>query len=201
MSLLSQTRSLETRQQILTHAARLFARNGFDATGVAEICASAGVSKGAFYYHFPSKHAVFSKLLDDWLASVNSRMEGISRDACDTADSLVTMTGLVPGIFEEAGDQFGIFLEFWTQANRDPQVWASTIAPYHRYIEYFKQKIQEGVNEGSMDTDNPDTLARIIVPLALGVLLQGMLDPKSADWGRVAADGMKLLVKTQEGVS
>ena len=54
-----QQRSEETRARILAAALDRFARYGYDATGVAEICRAAGVSKGAFYHHFPSKQAAF----------------------------------------------------------------------------------------------------------------------------------------------
>ena len=50
-----QKRGEETRSRILDAAQGCFVQHGYDATGVAEICRSAGLSKGAFYYHFPSK--------------------------------------------------------------------------------------------------------------------------------------------------
>ncbi|MCJ7737907.1 MAG: TetR/AcrR family transcriptional regulator [Anaerolineae bacterium] len=51
----TQQRSQATQTSILDAAAAAFAEQGYDATGVAEICKRAGVSKGAFYYHFESK--------------------------------------------------------------------------------------------------------------------------------------------------
>ena len=59
-----QARSHETRSRILQSAIDLFSKEGYDATGVAEICTAAGVSKGAFYHHFPTKQALFLALLD-----------------------------------------------------------------------------------------------------------------------------------------
>ena len=50
-----QKRGEETRSRILDAAQGCFVQHGYDATGVAEICRSAGLSKGAFYHHFPSK--------------------------------------------------------------------------------------------------------------------------------------------------
>jgi len=61
-----QQRSEETRKHILEAAQRLFSAKGYDATGVAEICQAAGVSKGAFYHHFLTKQAVFLVLLENW---------------------------------------------------------------------------------------------------------------------------------------
>ena len=57
-------RSSQTRTAIIDSATRCFVREGYDSTGVAEICENAGVSKGAFYYHFESKEAVFLELID-----------------------------------------------------------------------------------------------------------------------------------------
>ena len=42
-----QQRSQATRAGILAAARKLFSQHGYDATGVAELCAEAGVSKGA----------------------------------------------------------------------------------------------------------------------------------------------------------
>ncbi|MCX6071787.1 MAG: helix-turn-helix domain containing protein, partial [Chloroflexi bacterium] len=56
-----------TEARILDAAAECFGRRGYDATGVADLCETAGVSKGAFYHHFPSKQAVFMALLNRWL--------------------------------------------------------------------------------------------------------------------------------------
>lgn len=67
----------EPRSRILQAAEECFARYGYDATGVAEICRRAGVSKGAFYHHFPSKQALFLEMLESWLGELNARIQEI----------------------------------------------------------------------------------------------------------------------------
>ena len=51
----TQSRGEETHNRILDAALEAFARKGYDDTSVAEICQLAGVTKGGFYHHFPSK--------------------------------------------------------------------------------------------------------------------------------------------------
>ena len=67
-----QQRSEETRGRITEAAIKLFSERGFSAASVDDICAEAGVSKGAFYHHFPSKQAIFIALLEGWLKTIDS---------------------------------------------------------------------------------------------------------------------------------
>lgn len=54
----SQQRSEQTRRQLVLAAARQFARVGYVRATMAEISAAAGVTKGALYFHFPSKETL-----------------------------------------------------------------------------------------------------------------------------------------------
>ena len=44
----------------------LVRRQGYAATSVDEICAAAGVSKGAFFHHFASKEALGIAAAEQW---------------------------------------------------------------------------------------------------------------------------------------
>ncbi|MER5809318.1 ScbR family autoregulator-binding transcription factor [Streptomyces sp. NPDC002033] len=50
-----QVRAIRTRQAILAAAAKVFEERGYQAATISEILASAGVTKGALYFHFQSK--------------------------------------------------------------------------------------------------------------------------------------------------
>jgi len=53
----------ETRkQELLSIALELFSKYGYDGTSIERILRKAGVSKGAFYYHFSSKEDVIEQL-------------------------------------------------------------------------------------------------------------------------------------------
>jgi AcrR family transcriptional regulator len=51
-----------TRERILRVAAETFAKNGFHATGVAELGRAAGLKRGALYYHIKSKEELLYDL-------------------------------------------------------------------------------------------------------------------------------------------
>ena len=108
------------------------------------------------------------------------------------------MTQMVERVFGAAGGQLPMFLEFWNRAARDPEVWQATIDPYRHYHAYFVTLVEDGVAEGSLRPVDPQMMAHLIVALAVGVVLQGLLDPQGADWGRVAHDSVSFLLTSME---
>lgn len=188
-----QQRSEETRAHLLDAAVRRFAISGYNAASVDDICAEAGVSKGAFYHHFPSKQAVFLALLDGWLKTIDAGLEAMRQPT--VPETFIEMTRVLPVIFAAADERLPMFLEFWLQASRDETVWEATIAPYRHYQEYFARLVADGVAEGSFKPDtDPQAAAQVILSLAVGLFLQGVLDPHGADWQKVAEASMKILM-------
>ena len=156
-----QQRSEETRNRILMAAVDCFSERGYDVTSVAEICEAAGVSKGAFYHHFPTKQAVFLSLMETWLGGLDEQLRALMDAAPDVPSGFAHMSFLVGEVFTVAGGHLPMFLEFWTQSMRDPTVWQVVIAPYRRYQDLFAEFIQRGVDEGSLkrlDMDYVDLL-------------------------------------------
>jgi AcrR family transcriptional regulator len=190
-----QPRGEETRTRILDASLEAFARYGYDATGVAEICQRAGVTKGGFYYHFPSKQAVFLELLERWLVGIDVQLEESRQGAVSVPEELVRMTALVRNVFQEADGKLPLFLEFLTKAGRSPVVWQATVVPFRKYHTFFAQMFEIGIAEGSMRSVDPEVAARILISFAIGLLAQGLLDPHGADWGQVAQEGVQLLLE------
>jgi AcrR family transcriptional regulator len=190
-----QARSEETRARIIQAAVKLFAEKGYDPTGVAEICTESDVSKGAFYHHFPSKQSVFLQLLQEWLEGLDAALGQSMENAASVPEGLLAMASQMQGVFTAADGRVHLFLEFWQQARRDTEIWKEFIAPYRRYQEFFARIVQRGIDEGSFAADvDPQAAGQALVALAVGILVQGVLDPAGADWDRVTTDAVGLLV-------
>jgi AcrR family transcriptional regulator len=189
-----QQRSEETHNHILEAATHLFSKTGYDATGVAEICQAAGVSKGAFYHHFPTKQAVFMELLNTYLKGIETGFTLMRQETGNVPQAIIQMAEMVGSLFQTADIHLPIFLEFWTQANHDPHIWEAAIAPYRRYQSYFAEMIQEGIDEGSLMPLDAQLAARVLVSLALGMLMQSLFDPQVTNWQTEARQSMELLM-------
>ncbi len=189
-----QQRSEQTRKQIMDSALTLFAQNGYESTSVAEICRNAEVSKGAFYHHFESKQALFVELLENWLKQIDITLDQTRWAEDDVPSGLMRMANVTRRFMREADDSLPMFLEFWSQARLDPDIWQATIAPYRRYQRYFTSMIEDGITEGSMREIDPNLGAWVLVCFAVGVMLQCVLDPKGEDWGEITSEGVQVLL-------
>jgi len=190
-----QARAGETRTRILNAARTCFSRSGYDAASVSDICQEAGVTKGAFYYHFETKQGLFLVLLNNWLSHFDTQMLNVGSGEQTISERLVDMAGLTSIIFTDSAGYLPMFLEFWLHSIRDPLIWQSVIEPYRHYIHLFSQFMKEGLTDGSIQTDNPLLAARALIALAIGMILQGLMDPIGADWGKETQESVSLLLK------
>jgi AcrR family transcriptional regulator len=189
-----QQRSEETRARILEAAVKQFSIAGYNKSSVDDICEKAGISKGAFYHHFKTKQELFLALLDGWLLILDQAIEATrNQPVPETFQKLVEY---FPYIFESAGENLPMFLEFLLQATRDDTLWDVSIAPYRRYHKYFVSLIKRGIKEGSFVDVDPDLAARLIISAAMGLLLQSLLDPTITNWTKVAEDTVHVMMKS-----
>ena len=185
-----------TRARILESAQSAFGEMGYDRASVAEICARAGVTKGGFYHHFESKQAIFQELLEGWLEDMDARLNAFERQSPDVPSQLVAMTGVLGHVLASAGDQLSIYLEYVTQALRDPDLREATVQPYHRFHARIADSIRRGISEGSLREVHPEAVASTILALVIGLLLEALLSPGSLDTSMAAAQAMRTLLNS-----
>jgi AcrR family transcriptional regulator len=193
-----QARAIQTKADILAAAQECFARHGYDATVVSEICDQAGISKGAFYHHFPSKQAVYLELLREWLSDFDRGMDAVQENADSVPETLRAMSTAFPSIFQVAQGQLPIILDFWVKSFQDPEVRDATVAPFDHYHEMVTALIRKGIEEGSLEQTDARKTALILISVGVGSLLQGLLTEDGDEWGQVGQKGIDLILKSIE---
>ena len=190
-----QDRATQTKESILKAAEQLFAAQGFEATTVSMICDAAGVSKGAFYHHYKTKQSVFLELMQRWLKGLDEQLVLINESTDDVTEGLLSMGNVVGQVLDVGGPQLPIFLEFMSRAVRDPDVWEATVEPFQRYRDFFAILIQRGIEEESLREIAPHYAARVIIALAVGMIVQGLLDSGGEEWRDVTHEALQLLLQ------
>jgi len=86
-------RRTDTRRRLLRAADDLFRRRGIGSVGIAEVCRTAGVTKGVFTHHFPGGK-------DELVGAVVARNGALVRTALErSADRARPAPELVEGLF------------------------------------------------------------------------------------------------------
>src|SRR5690606_29562647 len=77
-----------TRAALLGFARTLFASTGYAETGTEDVVKQAGVTRGALYYHFADKRALFEAVVEQEAASILAAIEEAAGKAKSPLDAL-----------------------------------------------------------------------------------------------------------------
>lgn len=84
-----QARSEATRRKIIDSAVDLINEIGYPAAGLGDIIEHAELTKGALYYHFDSKEALATAIIDEGLTTVLTAFRASSRNSTPAIENLI----------------------------------------------------------------------------------------------------------------
>ena len=79
---------VDSRQEILRTAARLFQQRGYDATSMNDVAAALKLSKGGLYHHFQSKDEILFEIMDHAMRITEERVLNPVRGIADPEERL-----------------------------------------------------------------------------------------------------------------
>lgn len=91
-------RKSNSRDKILNAAEGLMLHEGYHAVSVERIIAAAAVSKGTFFYHFPTKEALPAALLRRFIDEQATVLTGLIREASQLSDPLERVLAVLDGL-------------------------------------------------------------------------------------------------------
>ncbi|TDC39404.1 TetR/AcrR family transcriptional regulator [Micromonospora sp. 15K316] len=177
-------RTSDARNKILEAAATLIEQRGYSALGVAEICATAGVPKGSFYYFFESKQALALTVIDEhWAAQRQQWVELLSseRDPLHRLRDLFEATEEVQRVGQQkaglvTGCLFGnLALELSTQAE---EIRSRLQEIFDAQIDLIEQVVVEAKERGqaAASVDARDAARSIVAQIEGRALLAKLLN-------------------------
>jgi len=82
---------VDSRQEILRTAARLFQQRGYDATSMNDVAAALKLSKGGLYHHFQSKDEILFEIMNHAMEITQERVLAPVREIADPEARLRTL--------------------------------------------------------------------------------------------------------------
>jgi TetR/AcrR family transcriptional regulator, transcriptional repressor for nem operon len=171
-----------TRERLLQAASREIYRSGFQSAGIDTILASAGVTKGALYYHFKSKEALGYAVVEEIIApDVHGKWVRPFQSGKDPIDALIGAVRRIPirPADVRGGCQLNNLAQEMSPLDAGFRKRLATI--FDSWREAVARVLREGQTEGSVSRDvEPAAAAALLIAMVegYGSLAKNAQDPK-----------------------
>ncbi|MFE2513667.1 ScbR family autoregulator-binding transcription factor [Streptomyces naganishii] len=145
-----QLRAEQTRATIITAAADLFDRQGYERTSLSDIVEHARVTKGALYFHFAAKEDLAQAIMELQSQASHRAAGAVDRQGCSSLEALIRVTfALTRLAVESPVARAGLRL-----ATGGVEVRPPLRHPFTEWLEFATRKLLGAVRESDV---HPDT--------------------------------------------
>jgi AcrR family transcriptional regulator len=195
MARTQEDRRNETRAQLLTAAADLFAHKGFHATSAEAVADAANRTTGALYDHFGGKQGLLVALLELWvgqtIVDLGTRVEA-ARDIDGRLGEV--WRGLIRHDDESGGAWLLLEFELWLHAARDPELGVVGAARLEAMRDGLATGLAQWSDDFGFDLPSPaPQLSVQLIALLLGAAFQYRLEPAVVTQA-IVLDGLRRLL-------
>lgn len=149
----------DTRNRILEAALERFANQGYHQTKVADIVESSRTSKGAVYFHFPSKEDIFLGLVDEFARLLEDRVQTVFAEGDSGIQRVHATLDLVMETFTRYRRLSKIFLVQAAGLGQNFEI--KRLEIHRRFIALIREQLQEALREGSIQDVDPEITAYV----------------------------------------
>ncbi len=180
----------ERREQLTWAAMHCIVRKGYDHVTLGDVCGEIHMSRSIANYYFKNKEELLVSVLERMISGSTESIcaffglteependEALYRAIEETIrhrdpeDLLRTGIRAIVHYVRNNQDIAPVFLEFLSQANRNPSIGALINYISRRSYEITEMIIREGVRVGVFRVEDPGTTARILVSSGIGVFI------------------------------
>lgn len=186
-----------TRAELVTAAARVFARRGYNGASVEEIAEEAGYSHGAVYSNFEGKADLFLAVFEDYMAERVRELAETQVALPEDAPLEARARALADQWMDRlARDRESVLLhmEFIAHGDRDPELarrFGTRSAAMREAVARYIAQYQE--EEGVELPVSADDLAMVLRALGIGLAIESLVSPDAVRHG-LYGDFVELLV-------
>src|SRR4051812_18467675 len=141
------------RQVIVDTSAHLFARNGYHATGITELCTANDLGKGALYHYIGSKEELLAAIHDRVMDEVMAGAERVAAAGGSPREQLTMLGDELLDIIARYPDHVWVFLhEFPALTGERAEQFRQRRREYERRVEVI---LKDGIASGDFRDVDP----------------------------------------------
>jgi AcrR family transcriptional regulator len=164
---------VDKRRQILDAAIRVFARQGFHATRVADIADEAGVAYGLVYHYFKSKDEVLNELFSERWSLLLAAIEEADRGEAAPRAKLEAVAGFIVDSYRHDPELMKVII---VEVTRAANSFGRTHLPeIRRAYDSIARIVAEGQRQGAFRGDIDADFASMSFYGAIEQLLSGWI--------------------------
>jgi TetR/AcrR family fatty acid metabolism transcriptional regulator len=164
---------IDKRRQILDAAIRVFARQGFHSTRVADIADEAGVAYGLVYHYFKSKDEVLNELFTERWSLLLAAIDEADRGAASPREKLEAVASFIVDSYRHDPELMKVII---VEVTRAANSFGRTHLPeIRKAYESIGRIVAEGQQAGAFRRDVDPTFASMYFYGAIEQLLSGWI--------------------------
>ncbi|BAS28768.1 TetR/AcrR family transcriptional regulator [Limnochorda pilosa] len=166
-----------TRRRILDAAVDVFSRLGYHQAAVDEIVRESGTSKGAIYFHFPSKESIFFAVVEEFAGLLERR---IDQAIGERRGAVHRVTAAVEVALETLSRHRKLAKIFLVDAvGLGPPFAQRVLAVHERFTGLVQRYLDQAVAEGDLEPQDTALAATVWFGALNELLLRWVLDEKA----------------------
>ncbi|MEY8014797.1 TetR family transcriptional regulator [Mycobacterium servetii] len=162
----SERRAGTTRHRLIAAASRQFAHRPYSMVSLDDILAEAQLTKGAMYFHFPSKQALAMAIIDDVTEMSGAAVSELLARKMSGLETLIDLIYFLA--VQDTQDEVaraGVRLLETLDNSTD-----MADARWQSWVEFVTTLLERALSEGDVtDRHEPEDVAKMLVALWLGV--------------------------------
>ena len=180
-----------TREHLLDAAQRVFREHGVTRTSLAEVATAAGVTRGAVYWHFKDKAALFTAMCDRATLPLDAMLEAAGNEKSD--DPLGMLRRLMVGALQHLANDARTRVVFEVIFHKTEMCGALGEAAGCRDRErsdclvQVEKLVRQAAQLGQLPVDTDSALAAQLLHASMsGLMRDWVLDPSAYDLAKAA---------------
>jgi AcrR family transcriptional regulator len=163
----------DKRVLILEAAIKVFARNGYHGSRIADIAGEAGIAYGLVYHYFKNKEEILSSIFEERWGAFLDTLEHVTGQPGTAADRLQRVATIILGGHHVRPEWVKVLVLEIQRSSRFAQ--PSQIRAVGRLFQIVARILREGQEKGEIRTDlDPDVACYVFIG-ALEIVITGVV--------------------------